>query len=217
MSLKNHENSFEAKSYITLKRLDISAIEIDRTSENYESFVRLTKEQHMRRAEIDTEQYERVAKLSAESQFIQAHAVNKQAEVLSTAAESMGKWNTVNLGSDNGLGGMNPATMMMGMAVGGAMGNQMSSMINNSMNPIQQQYPNIQAPPPPIPNTKSYMVAINGAQYGPYSIQQMQQMAQSGHIDGNVLTWCAGMPNWVPAATIPELATLFVLAPPPLP
>lgn len=43
---------------VNLKRLDISAIEIDKESENYAEFVRLTKEQQMRRTEIDTEQYE---------------------------------------------------------------------------------------------------------------------------------------------------------------
>ena len=83
---------------VNLKRLDISAIEIDKESENYAEFVHLTKEQQARRAEIDTEQYERVSRLSAESQFIQAHAIDQQANVLKTAAESMGQMGGMNMG-----------------------------------------------------------------------------------------------------------------------
>lgn len=205
---------------VNLKRLDISAIEIDKESENYAEFVRLTKEQQMRRTEIDTEQYERVAKLSAESQFIQAHAINQQSDVLKTAAQSMGRMGGINLGGGNG---MNPAGMMMGMAMGGAMGSQMAGMMNNmgqAMQPHQPQTPPMPsgAPvPPPLPNPVQYMIAINGQQYGPYNIQQMQQMAQSGQINASVLVWAQGMPQWATAGSVPELASLFMATPPPMP
>ena len=210
---------FEDDFGVNLKRFDIAAIEIDKESENYEEFIRLTKEQQMRRSEIDTEQYERVSKLSAESQFIQAHAINQQADVLKTAAESMGQVDGMNIGGGDG---MNPAGMMMGMAMGGAMGSQMVGMMNNFGQTTQPQQSQ-QAPPilggalvpPPMPTTVQYMVAINGLQYGPYNIQQMQQMAQSGQINASVLVWAQGMPQWVTAGNIPELAQLFVATPPP--
>lgn len=210
---------FEDDFGVNLKRFDIAAIEIDKESENYEEFIRLTKEQQMRRSEIDTEQYERVSKLSAESQFIQAHAINQQADVLKTAAESMGQVDGMNI---SGGDGMNPAGMMMGMAMGGAMGSQMVGMVNNFGQTTQPQQSQ-QAPPilggapvpPPMPTTVQYMVAINGLQYGPYNIQQMQQMAQSGQINASVLVWAQGMPQWVTAGNIPELAQLFVATPPP--
>lgn len=208
---------FEDDFGVNLKRLDLSAIEVDKESENYAEFVHLTKEQQARRAEIDTEQYERVSKLSAESQFIQAHAINQQADVLKTAAQSMGQMG----GMDLGGGGMNPAGMMMGMAMGGAMGSQMAGMMNNFGQQAQPQ----QAPPmpggvpipPPMPSAVQYMVAINGQQYGPYNIQQMQQMAQSGQINAQVLVWAQGMPQWVAAGSVPELASLFAQTPPPMP
>ncbi len=203
---------------VNLKRFDLSAIEIDKESENYAEFVRLTKEQQARRAEIDTEQYERVSKLSAESQFIQAHAINQQADVLKTAAESMGQMGGMDLG---GGGGMNPAGMMMGMAMGGAMGSQMAGMMNGFGQQVQpQQAPSMQGGspvPPPIPTAVQYMVAINGQQYGPYNMQQMQQMAQSGQINAQVLVWAQGMPSWVVASSVPELASLFAQTPPPMP
>ena len=205
---------------VNLKRFDISAIDIDKESENYAEFVRLTKEQQARRAEIDTEQYERVSKLSAESQFIQAHAINQQADVLKTVAHSMGQMGGMDLG---GGGGMNPAGMMMGMAMGGAMGSQMAGMMNGFGQQAQPQQPQ-QAPPmpggapvPPSMPSVQYMVAINGQQYGPYNMQQMQQMAQSGQINAQVLVWAQGMPQWIAAGSVPELAQLFGATPPPMP
>ena len=210
---------FEEDFGVNLKRLDISAIEIDKESENYEEFVRLTKVQQARRAEIDTEQYERVSKLSAESQFIQAHAINQQADVLKTAAQSMGQMG----GMDFGGGGMNPAGMMMGMAMGGAMGSQMAGMMNGFGQPQQQPMgqptppPMGGATPPPMPSAVQYMVAINGQQYGPYNVQQLQQMAQSGQINASVLVWAQGMPQWIAITAVPELAQLFQATPPPMP
>ena len=203
---------------VNLKRLDISAIEIDKESENYAEFVHLTKEQQVRRAEIDTEQYERVSRLSAESQFIQAHAIDQQANVLKTAAESMGQMGGMNMGGGDG---MNPAGMMMGMAMGGAMGSQMAGMMNGLGQQTQPQ----QAPPmpggtpvpPPMPSATQYTVAINGQQYGPYNMQQMQQMAQSGQINSSTLVWAQGMPQWAAASSVPELASLFTNTPPPMP
>lgn len=207
-------SQFEDDFGVNLKRMDISAIEIDKESDNYYELSRLTKEQQMRRAEIDTEQYERVSKLSAESQFIQAHAINQQADVLKTAAQSMGQMG----GMDLGGGGMNPAGMMMGMAMGGAMGNQMAGMMNNFGQATQPQQPiGGVATPPPMPGSVQYMIAVNGQQYGPYNVQQMQQMAQSGQINTQTLVWAQGMPQWVAAGSVPELAQLFMATPPPMP
>lgn len=204
---------FEDDFGVNLKRFDISAIEIDKENENYTEFVRLTKEQQMRRAEIDTEQYGRAAKLSTETQFIQAHAINQQTEVLKTAAQSMGQMGGMDLG---GGGGMNPAGMMMGMAMGGAMANQMAGMMNQFNQP-QQQAPAMGTTPPPMPNATMYTVAINGQQYGPYNTQQMQQMAQNGQINAQTLVWAQGMPQWAAAGSVPELAQLFMATPPPMP
>ena len=202
---------FEEDFGVNLKRLDISAIEIDKESKNYAEFVRLTKEQQTRRAEIDTEQYERVSKLSAESQFIQAHAINQQADVLKTAAQSMGQMGGMNMGGGDG---MNPAGMMMGMAMGGAMGQQMAGMMNGFGQAAQPQQPQ---QVPPMPSAVQYMVAINGQQYGPYNMQQMAQMAQSGQINAQALVWAQGMPQWTAAGSVPELAQLFGATPPPMP
>lgn len=198
---------------VELKRVDISAIEIDKQSDNYAEYVCLTKEQQARRAEIDTEQYERMAKLSAEQQFIQAHAINKQADVLQTAAHSLGEMGGMDLGG--GGDGLNPAGMMMGMAMGGTMGGQMANMMNAFGRMPQPQMGG--ATPPPVPGSVHYMVAINGQQYGPYTMQQMQQMAVARQIDANTLVWTQGMAQWTMAGSVAGLAQLFVATPPPVP
>ena len=220
---------------VNLKRLDIDAIEIDKLSRDYKEFVHVTKEQQKiqaeqigRRANIATDIYEEQGHLAAESQFIQAHAINKQAEVLKTAAESMGTMGGMDMG---GGGGMNPAGMMMGMAMGGAMGGQMANMMNQMQPQMQQpqmQQPQMQqmppqpqgmqmAPPPPAPVAVSYMISVNGQQYGPYNMQQLQQMMQQGQFTRQTYVWKQGMAGWEMAGNVMELSSLFGAVPPPPP
>ena len=105
---------------VNLKRLDISAIEVDKESPEYAEFSKATKQQQIRRAEIDTDVYEESAHLGVQSQHLQAHAINKQAEVLTAAANNLGQ-----MGQMGNGGGMNPVGMMMGMGVAAGMGQQM--------------------------------------------------------------------------------------------
>lgn len=217
---------FEDDFGVNLKRFDISAIEIDKESENYRELHHITKEQQIiqaeqigRRAQIDTDIYAKAGNLGVESQYIQAHAINKQAEVLKTAAESMGQMGGMSFG---GGGGFDPAGMMMGMTMGGAMGQQMAGMMSGMGQAVQQpqqapQMPSGATVPPPMPTAVNYMVAINGQQYGPYNLQQLQQMAQSGQINASTLVWAQGMPQWAAAGSVPELANLFMMVPPPIP
>ncbi|MBQ4478489.1 MAG: SPFH domain-containing protein [Bacteroidales bacterium] len=213
---------------INLKRLDISAIEIDKESEDYKEFVHVTKEQQKiiaeqagERVKIDTKMYEKSASLGIESQNLQAHTINKQAEVLSAAANNLGQMSQMNLGGDGGGFGMNPAGMMMGMAMGGAMGGQMANMMNGMGQAQQQamQQPQQQMAPPPMPGAVNvtYMVSVNGQQFGPYNMQQLQQMVQNGQLTAQTYVWKQGMANWDLAGNVQELATLFGAVPPPMP
>lgn len=204
---------------VNLKRFDLTAIEPDKESAGYREFSKLTKEQQMRRTIAETEAYETQvklgAKLSTEQQYIQAHAIDQQADVLKTAAQSMGQMGGMDFG---GGGGMNPAGMMMGMAMGGAMGGQMTNMMNNfgqPQQPVKQQTAPVA--PPPIPGAVSYMLAVNGQQSGPYNIQQLQQMAQSGQLNRQTYVWKQGMSNWEMAGNVAELSGLFPPMAPPVP
>lgn len=98
---------------------------------------------------------------------------------------------------------------MMGAGFGAGMGMNMMNQMANMQN---QQ--NVNMPPPP-PVTQ-YFVAVNGAQTGPFSIQQLQAMAQSGQFNRQSLVWKQGMSGWAAADAQAELANLFSSMPPPI-
>ena len=95
---------------VNLKRLDISAIEVDKESPEYAEFSKATKQQQIRRAEIETDVYEESAHLGVQSQHLQAHAINKQAEVLTAAANNLGQMGQMGNGDGDGCSCRNGAT-----------------------------------------------------------------------------------------------------------
>ncbi|HRG02370.1 MAG TPA: SPFH domain-containing protein [Bacteroidia bacterium] len=108
--------------------------------------------------------------------------------------------------NNQGLGGAG-----IGMGVGMGMGNMVSNMMNQNM-----ANTGMNTPPPPPPVTQ-YFVAVNGAQTGPFSIQQLQAMAMSGQFNRQSLVWKQGMAGWLAAETQSELASVFGAVPPPPP
>lgn len=155
---------------------------------------------------IQREEAQRAQRLQTESNFMGAHALDQQASVLQTAAGNLGQMGSMG----NGSGGMNPAGMMTGMMMGGAMGGQMAGMMNN----MGQQMQNAMNTPPPMPNVQ-YYVSVNGAQAGPFNMQQLQQMAQAGQLTKDTYVWKQGMAQWELAGNVQELSSLFAPACPP--
>ena len=156
---------------------------------------------------IQREEAQRAQKLQTETNFIGAHALNQQTDVLKTAANSLGE-----MGNIGGGGGMNPAGMMAGMAMGGAMGGQMAGMMNQMGQNMNQQ----QNTPPPPPQIE-YSVSVNGQTAGPFNMQQLQQMVQNGQLTQNTHVWKQGMTAWDLAGNVQELSSLFASVPPPPP
>jgi len=218
---------------VNMKALDIGAMEIDKESPYYEELRLLTAgntartmnaqtdvniqnmqdtqrinaenlEETMR---IQREEAQRAQRLQTETNFMGAHSLDQQTEVLKTGAQSLGQMGSMDAGGQGG-GGMNPAGMMTGMMMGGAMGQQMAGMMQN----MGQQMQGAMNTPPPMPNVQ-YHVSLNGAQAGPFNMQQLAQMAQSGQLTQQTYVWKQGMANWEFAGNVPELASLF--APPP--
>jgi hypothetical protein len=60
---------------------------------------------------------------------------------------------------------------------------------------------------------REYKVAVDGTSYGPYGLATLKEIAQNGTLTGKTPVWKAGMPEWVQADTIPELAALIAPAP----
>lgn len=239
---------------VEMTRLDISRIEVDKTSEGYAELRSVTAKQQKatinaqtavniknmadmqeinarnldRTMDIQREEAQRAQRLQTETQFIGAHTLDRQSDVMQTAAQSMGSGG---FGGGSGISGINPAAFMTSMAVGGALGSQMAGMVNNTGNQMTnqwQQTAGMQAPtPPPMPGAapsmpqRRYHVAINGQQWGPYDMNQMTRMALNGQISQQTMVWAEGMPNWTYAGQVPELSLLFGPAgqptPPPIP
>ena len=100
----------------------------------------------------------------------------------------------------------------LGMGAGMAAGGQMAGIASHlNVNPAPRM-----APPIPATNVQYYIV-VNGAQQGPYDMNAIVTAIQSGNITKDQLVWKAGMANWAPASTLPELASHFNNTPPPVP
>ncbi len=94
---------------------------------------------------------------------------------------------------------------MMGMAM-------MQMMMNQQTAARPAAAPGV--PPPPAPQ---YYVAQGGQQAGPFTMEQLQQMVSAGQISQQTYVWKQGLPNWMPAAQVPEISRLFGATPPPPP
>lgn len=218
---------------VNMKAIDIGVLEIDKESPYYEELRHLTAGNTARTMDAQTdvniqnlqdtqrinaenmeetlriqrEEAQRAQRMQTESNNIGAFSIEKQAEVLKAGAESLGQMGNMNMGTYDANGGMNPAGIMTGMMMGGAMGQQMAGM----MNTMGQNMQGAMNTPPPIPNVQ-YHISVNGAQAGPYNMQQLSQMVQSGQLTPQTYVWKQGMSNWAFAKDVQELASLF--APP---
>lgn len=229
---------------VNMKAIDIGALDIDKESPYYEELRHLTAGNTARTMDTQTdiniqnlkdtqrinaenmeetlriqrEEAQRAQRMQTESNNIGAFSIEKQADVLKAGAESLGQMGNMNMGTHDGNGGMNPAGIMTGMMMGGAMGQQMAGMMNS----MGQNMQGAMNTPPPIPNVQ-YHISVNGSQAGPFNMQQLAQMAQGGQLTPQTYVWKQGMPNWELAGNVPELATLFVppapgsMPPPPPP
>lgn len=230
---------------VTLVRLDISRIEADKDSDGYLELRNVTADQQKatinaqtdinirnmgemqkinatnlaETARIQREEAQRAQRLQTETQFIGAHALDRQSDIMHTAAQNMGgSW-----GTGSGSSGINPAQFMTGMAVGGALGSQMAGMVNNMGQTMNRQWQQTAAQqantPPPMPGASAvqYYAYVNGQQCGPYTVAQVSQLVQQGQVNPATLVWAQGMAGWVPAGQVAELQPLFQPAPPPMP
>ena len=225
-------SALESDFGVNLKRLDLSTIEFDKESEEYQRLITVTRLQQEKTTvaqtdvgiqnlqdtqrinaenmeeslRIQREELQRAQKLTTEGQNMTAHQLNQQTEVAKKAAESMGTM------GHGGGGGMDPGSMMASMAMGGAVGSGMAGMMGSMMQGMGQQPP----VPPPTPRV-AYMVAVGGKQAGPYTLDQLGQFVASGEFTTQIHVWKQGMANWVRAGDVEELAPLFQANSPPPP
>lgn len=211
---------------VVVSGVDVGAIEIDKASEGYRQLMSVTKDIVTSKVEAEAQDYiERLRIQREEGQYAQhkqtqsanlgAFQVEKQAEVGIAGAEALGHMGdsgaeSVDLGS--GGAGFSPAAMMAGIAVGGAVGQNIAGTMSSMMAGVNQ-VAQTGTVPPPIP-TVAYHVAINGQAAGPYDMSSITQMVSDGQLTADSLVWKNGMAQWEKAGTIDELKNLFSIIPP---
>ena len=231
---------------VTVSGVDVSAIEIDKSSAGYRDLMSVTKDIAGATAQaeaaarikdiedkqrIEMENYEESLRIQREEgQYAQhkatqtanigAFQVEKQAEVGVAGAEALGQMGANGAGDINlGGGGDGTGFNMAAMMASMAVGGAVGQNIAGSMNNMMSginQPAQQGATPPPVP-TVAYNVAVNGQATGPYDIAILKQMAAAGQFTADSLVWKAGMAQWQKAGTVDELKEVFANVMPPIP
>ena len=213
---------------VVVTGVDISSIEIDKSSSDYHDLVAITKEvtattikaqtginieNYGESLRIQREEGQYAMHMGTRTANIGAYQIEKQAEVGVAGADALGKMGEKGAGSVSLGGGVgfNPAAMMASMAVGGAVGRSMASIVSGTMSGITTPA----EAPPPIPKVM-FNVAKDGASTGPFDISTLTSMIASGTLKRDSLVWKAGMPNWARADAVDELKGLFAPPVPPM-
>lgn len=231
---------------VVVSGIDIGAIEIDKSSEDYRQLMSVTQglasatakaeaEAKIRdihaKQRIEAEHYEGTLRIQREEgQYAQhkqtqtanlgAFQVEKQAEVGVAGAQALGQMGANGAGDVN-IGGSGDGTgfNMAAMMASMAVGGAVGQNIAGAMNNMMGGINQQTAPgavPPPIP-TVAYHVAVNGQATGPFDISVLAQMAAVGPLTAGSLVWKNGMAQWAKAGTVDELKNLFANAMPPIP
>ena len=231
---------------VAVSGVDISAIEMDKSSDGYAQLMAVTKELtaatlHAQttanikniqdKQRIEAENYDETLRIQREEgQYAQhkqtqtsnfaAYQTEAQTQVGVAGANALGQMGAngaggVDLGS--GGAGFNPAAMVAGMALGGAIGQNIAGTMNSMMSGVNgHPISGSGAVSPPIPTT-TYHVAVNGQATGPFDIETLKNMAANKQLTSNSLVWRAGMEQWIKAEMIEELKVLFTNVIPPIP
>lgn len=125
------------------------------------------------------------------------YQMERSFDILETAAGNEGTMGQM-VGMGAGLG--------VGMGVGSSMSNMASQMLNT--NPVA---------PPPLPQETQYHIYLNGQQLSGMTLQNITLFIRNGMMNSSTLVWKAGLPQWVNASQIPEIAAVFNQQAPPLP
>lgn len=226
---------------VQFNAFDIGVIDIDKTSEGYRQLMSVSKDitmatmqaqaranvkniEDMQRINVEhtsdtlrrqREEGQYATHLNTQSAHMGAAQLNAQEKVGVAGAEALGQMGA-NGGSAMSGGGMDPAGMMAGMMMGGAIGQNMAGTMNNMMNGINQPQQPQAATPPPMPQ-HVYHVAVNGQAAGPYDAATLKQMAGNQQLTKDSLVWTQGMANWEKAGNIAELQSIFGSGMPPVP
>jgi len=166
---------------VSVTRVDVSGIEIDKSSEGYKKLQSLTQN----KASVFTQ---------AAASIVDTMGTHRTgAKRIAQTKKEEGK--QVDPIIDIGEVGKNVTDAIGGAA--GAIGGFFSGLGKPK-----------EATPPPIPTVKFYAVQ-NGAQAGPFNMRELAELVGDGRLDESTLVWKDGMPGWEEAGGVDELKQLF--------
>ncbi|MDR1256410.1 MAG: SPFH domain-containing protein [Spirochaetaceae bacterium] len=219
---------------VLVSAVDIGVIEADKESEGWrqlkavtldiagqttqaQAAVNIQNMQDMQRINADNME----ATLAAQREEAQ-HAQRMQTDASNFAVHQLNQQTRVGIAGAEALGQMG-ANGAMDMGAGGGM--NPTGMMGNMMQGIQQPPGGTPAAPgmptqgmvPPPPPLVQYNVAVNGQTTGPFDLNVLAQMAQSGQLTPQSQVWKQGMSGWAAAGTVAELGFIFTQAAPPSP
>ena len=190
---------------VTLKRVDLSSINCDKESEEYQKLYKLTGKQKTKqvvfstdmgminqaindissqsdkskRQKIERESIERHERLSTEKEFLAPHIIDSRMGGLLQKLGFGGKYANERMVSD----------MMTAKIIGDT----------------EKQ------------NVTTFYAVINGDQKGPFSLSTITEMYNAGIFTEQTYFWKEGLPEWKHAFEIQELSSLFAPKVPPTP
>lgn len=250
---------------VCLRNFVIEGIELNKESESYAKLMAVTRDQsianivtqgdlgrsamtdsqkinteHLKDAlSIQRRQLEKRQELQTQTDFLQTHQINLQANVAKTAAESLGKMGSNGSGGGGGLGDLGTAAITLGVggAVGNALGRQLAGTIQNSITPVAT--PSAHCPkcgtavqpdskfciqcgsalqgvssPQPVAVSQIIQmhVAHNRQLVGVLPLDEINRKLATGSLVGTDLCWKVGMSEWLQLQNMPGIIT-----PPPIP
>ena len=220
---------------VELSSVDIAAIDIDKDSEEFKQLMAVTRDitaaTARAKAEADIKTIHDAQQIKMQNLAEQLriereesqYGIHKQTQSSNMAAYQIEAQTAVGVAGAEALGrsgqaggiapdsGLNMAGITAGIAIGGALGQNIAGNMNSLLGT------GVQAPPP-LPRN-SYFVANGDKTTGPFPIQALQQMSTAGSLNASTLVWKQGMADWQSAGSIQELADLFARSttPPPIP
>lgn len=193
---------------VTIKDVNIEAIDIDKNSEGYKELKSVTKD-----LTAATLKSRNKARNTAESREIKGNqtlgmfekAATKFVDIKESQFVHHKKAQTeyADAVENERAGRIGTA----GTKIIGSVGKMLSAKTKNNSADMT---------PPPIP-VVCYNVAVNGQPTGPFDLDTLANMANSGQLCPSSLVWKKGMAQWEKAETVEELKSLFEDAMPPIP
>ena len=194
---------------VNVRSIDITEISVDKDSRGYRELKAVTTDLDTdtlkTRSSLNLDAMRRQQEMSLGGQEeIQRMQLEHQRETMRIQREELQR--ASRLQTETNFLGAHQADLNAGVQTAQAQGRMFAPQV-----PGVPSMPGIGGMPP-IPGSVpqvSYMVGINGQQFGPCDWNQLQQLVQQGLLTHQTYVWKQGMPQWQMAGEVMELTPLF--------